>query len=351
MKKYLSIFLIIILSLIIFIPPIDTYAYSQGISSVFVYGAGTGLAGSHTFGNNDYFTGVPNNNLEVYSIASMDVNFDGARNFRKGMKVFISFYVATIGTAAEPTRIGPLGHRGNTSNYFSVVDTNVVETSPYYSYSHYTGVTDYRGMAWIYILELECFQDVDNLSQLSIKFDNNYGPLETTSILMVGRPIVQIEYADTTYTSLQALISAINNLNISAVVTAQQQTTNAINNVNSTLNNDSTTDSTNSGSSFFSNFSVNTFGLTSVVTAPLTFINSMTNSCSSNPVTLTLFEKDITLPCGDSIFWGRSDVATFRSIWNVIVGGPIIYMLAIKLFRKVQIALNPDKSEEGGLDL
>ena len=142
--------------------------------------------------------------------------------------------------------------------------------------------------------------------------------------------------------------SAINN-QTSSITNAQNQTTNAVNGINNTLNNDSTTDAQSTGSSFFNNFSVNNFGLTTLIQAPFTFINSFTNTCS--PLTITLFGKDVPLPCGDTIFWGRSDVSTFRGIWQLLVGGPIIYALGLTLFRKIQIALNPDKSEEGGLDL
>lgn len=135
------------------------------------------------------------------------------------------------------------------------------------------------------------------------------------------------------------------------ITNAQQDTTNAINDVNDTLNDDSTTNAESTGSSFFSNFTTRDFGLTSVVTAPITFIQSFTNTCSAAPVSFELFNHTITLPCGDVIFWNRQDVQGFRAIWNMIVGGPIIYALALKLFRTVQRALDPDKNDEGGLDL
>lgn len=137
----------------------------------------------------------------------------------------------------------------------------------------------------------------------------------------------------------------------SEITDAQQETTDAINDLNDSLNDDSTTNAENTGSSFFSNFTTRDFGLTSVVTAPINFIQSFTNSCSANPVVMDIYGTDVTLPCGDVIFWNRDDVASFRIIWNLLIGGPIIYTLSLKLFRTVQRALDPDQNDEGGLDL
>lgn len=151
-------------------------------------------------------------------------------------------------------------------------------------------------------------------------------------------------------TGSDGIASAINS-QTQDITAAQQGTTNAINSVNATLNDDSTSSSQSSTNSFFNNFSINNHGLSGVVLAPVNFIQSFTNTCQ--PVTLTLFNKDVPIPCGDTIFWGKSDsrISNFRNIWNVLIGGPIIYALLLSIYRSIHKAMDPDKNEEGGLDL
>lgn len=89
--------------------------------------------------------------------------------------------------------------------------------------------------------------------------------------------------------------------------------------------------------------------LSSVITAPLDFINSLDDGCT--PVVLTYRGQSITLPCGDTIFWNRDDVSTFRAFWNALFGGLILYRLVRRLFLVVNDAMNPEKDTIGGLDL
>lgn len=89
--------------------------------------------------------------------------------------------------------------------------------------------------------------------------------------------------------------------------------------------------------------------LSSVITAPLSFINSLDDACT--PIVLTYRGQSITLPCGNTIFWDREDVSSFRAIWNALFGGLILYRLLRKLLQVVDNAMNPESNELGGLEL
>lgn len=91
--------------------------------------------------------------------------------------------------------------------------------------------------------------------------------------------------------------------------------------------------------------------LSSVITSPINFIRSFTNECSpiQLPITLGQFSNTVVLQCGTTLFWGRGDVANFRSIWNVIFGGFLIYKLTLLLFKRVSDAIDPKKDDIGGV--
>lgn len=143
------------------------------------------------------------------------------------------------------------------------------------------------------------------------------------------------------------------NIDLSPIVNAQNQTTNAVNNNTNAVNNINNTlnDSTitaDADADFFDNINLyedNT--LSGIITAPLTFLRSIDGTCQ--PVSLTYKGQVITLPCGDTIFWGRNDVSSFRTFWNILFGGYIIYRLCFKLFKTINDALDPTKDDIGGV--
>lgn len=125
-------------------------------------------------------------------------------------------------------------------------------------------------------------------------------------------------------------------------ITSQNNITNEkLDDINDTMNNsDIDTDGANS---FFGNFSdTDHGGISGVVTAPLQFINKLTGTCS--PISLNVLGSNVELPCGDTLFWNKPEVANFRIIWNLLVGGPILYLLLSKLFNVIESLKNPDDS-------
>lgn len=101
---------------------------------------------------------------------------------------------------------------------------------------------------------------------------------------------------------------------------------------------------TDSSNSFFGGFNTeDNGGLSAVVTAPLSFIQKATQTCS--PLTLRMFDKDIEIPCGDTLFWGRPEVSEFRTLWNVLVGGAALFLVLRKVFKTVENIKDPQNDK------
>ena len=95
--------------------------------------------------------------------------------------------------------------------------------------------------------------------------------------------------------------------------------------------------------SFFNSFTdSNPGGIASIVTAPIRLINSLDDTCS--PVVFSIFGKDITLPCGTTLFWDKPSVNSFQWFWNMMFGGAIIYALLAKLFKTIEKMKDPEDS-------
>lgn len=111
---------------------------------------------------------------------------------------------------------------------------------------------------------------------------------------------------------------------------------------------DDTIDNT-KANSFFGTTLPSNSSLTSVITAPISFIQHLSNTCS--PVSIPINNKNITLPCGDEIFWNKPEVQPFRVIWITLIGGSIFYVLALKLFDVVHNALKPNSDKVERMDV
>lgn len=117
------------------------------------------------------------------------------------------------------------------------------------------------------------------------------------------------------------------------------ETQEKLDDINSSINNDDV--DTEGAGSFFSDFStVNHGGISGVITAPLSAISKVTDTCK--PFSFTIKEQVVELPCGDTLFWNREGFEPLKIIWNIIFGGGIIYALVCKLFKVIQNLKNPD---------
>lgn len=97
--------------------------------------------------------------------------------------------------------------------------------------------------------------------------------------------------------------------------------------------------------------------ISSIITAPISFLESLDDTCT--PISFDLgfpgtSIRTITLPCGDTIFWNRTDlnyVQEFRLFWNILFGGALLYFFGFKLFKAFEKALDPFETGVNDLEV
>lgn len=122
-----------------------------------------------------------------------------------------------------------------------------------------------------------------------------------------------------------------------------------ISDLNNTINDDNVDSS--SWANFFNNFTTNTFGLTSIVTAPLNLIQSLTNTtCTDLQLPLPyLTNKYLTLPCMSTIY--SQYFGSFFTLYQTITYGIVAYWVCVRIFNLVKDFKNPEHDEIEVVDL
>lgn len=119
---------------------------------------------------------------------------------------------------------------------------------------------------------------------------------------------------------------------------------------NETLKDDNIDKAQDSAGGFFNDFTTDTHGLTAVITAPLSLIESITSSaCSPLVIPLPYIDKDLTLPCMGAIY--SNYFGSFLSIYQIITFGIVAYWVLVRIFNLVKDFKNPDHDEIEVLDL
>lgn len=119
---------------------------------------------------------------------------------------------------------------------------------------------------------------------------------------------------------------------------------------NNILTDDDTSGATNSASNFFSNFTTNTHGLTAIITAPLSAIQSLTNAtCSPLVLPLPFVNQNLTLPCMREIY--VQNFGAFMTLYDTITFGIIAYWVMVRIFALVKDFKNPEHDEIEVMDL
>lgn len=120
---------------------------------------------------------------------------------------------------------------------------------------------------------------------------------------------------------------------------------------NDTLKDDDTSEASGEAESFFSGFSTDTHGLTSIITAPLQLIGSITSStCSPLKLDVPFVEgKKLELPCMSSIY--KKHFGSFLTIYQIATFGLIAYWVCVRIFALVKDFKDPDKDEVEVMDL
>lgn len=145
------------------------------------------------------------------------------------------------------------------------------------------------------------------------------------------------------------ILGGINSLDTS-IQENSNRIDNSINNLNDNISNTDTSSSENHANSFFENFQSSDFGLSDVITLPLTLINSLTNAtCISLKLQVPFINKNIYLPCMSSIY--SQYFGSFFNIYQIIIFGFTSYWVCIRIYNLIKDFKNPDHDEIEVLDL
>ena len=129
-----------------------------------------------------------------------------------------------------------------------------------------------------------------------------------------------------------------------------QDTQNAINSQTNAIKDDNVTESENKAADFFNNFTTDNHGLTGIITAPLSAIQSLTSStCTPLELPLPFVNQNITLPCMRPIY--EEHFGSFMTLYDIITLGIISYWVMVRIFALVRNFKNPDSDEIEVLDL
>lgn len=117
-----------------------------------------------------------------------------------------------------------------------------------------------------------------------------------------------------------------------------------------TIKDSDTADASDSANSFFNGFESDDFGLSDIVTMPLSFIKKLSSStCNNLSFPVPFVNQNVELPCMSSVY--KTYFSSFLALYQVITTGLIAYWCCVNIFRLVQGFKDPDKDEIEVLDL
>lgn len=200
-----------------------------------------------------------------------------------------------------------------------------------------------------FIVQCPILQNGNYIKSLDIFYETHfYNPPQLSQVFSITI------YRNINYSTSDS-VSIQNSINQQTQVIEQQNeklddVNQSIQDTNDTLNNEDTQGAQDSASGFFDNFSTETFGLTSIITAPLNAINSIINSsCSNLVLPLPFVEKNLTLPCMTSIY--SNYFKGFFDLYQIITTGLISYYIIVRIFNLVKDFKNPEHDEIEVMDL
>ena len=130
----------------------------------------------------------------------------------------------------------------------------------------------------------------------------------------------------------------------------QDETNEKLDDLNDNLTNSDTSESTNTAGSFFEDFQSDDYGLSEIITMPLTFIHGLSDStCYSLNLPLPFVEQDVSIPCMTSIY--EEYFSTFLTLYQVITTGFISYWVCVNIYSLVKGFKDPDNDNVEVMDL
>lgn len=149
---------------------------------------------------------------------------------------------------------------------------------------------------------------------------------------------------------LQKILSAINQLKIDEQIQQQKETNQKLDELKDSITSSNTNESETQANSFFDNFDTDTYGLSDIISMPLTLIKSLTNStCVSLKLTIPFVNKELNLPCMSSIY--SQFFGSFFTLYQTVTFGFVAYWVSVRIFNLVKDFKNPDHDEIEVLDL
>lgn len=250
-----------------------------------------------------------------------------------------NYLYADVCTTGNAPTVWVTGFGGNTR---VAPDTNV------YKVNKPCSVSGYSADVYRFTFYVTSYDDAGN-GNLGLQFNTRL--FSNTSYNTYFRLLSitfsnSLSYSDIDLSNQQNIINQNNQ-----IISGQEDLTNSVNDVNDNITNDNTSEATSEASDFFSSFSTETFGLTSIITAPLNLIQSLTSStCSSLHIPLPYLDnKYIDLPCMTSIY--QSNFGSFFTMYQTITFGIIAYWVCVRVFNQVKDFKNPEHDEIEVLDL
>lgn len=155
------------------------------------------------------------------------------------------------------------------------------------------------------------------------------------------------------YTSRGSIQYSINDIvNIydisGSIASAIEDNTQAINDVNNSINSDNVTSSDADDFSNNQAFTDST-GLESVIQLPLNMVNSLTSTCQPINITIPFIDYTGQIPCMSTIY--RSKFNTLYTIVKLVINGFFVYRLLLKVYELVHNAKQPDEDKLEVIDL
>jgi hypothetical protein len=146
-------------------------------------------------------------------------------------------------------------------------------------------------------------------------------------------------------------VSSINSSISTSEANIKSQIEESTNQIDNTLNDSDTSSASSDAGDFFNGFETDTFGLTSIITAPLDLIASITSStCSPLALNVPFVENStLNLPCMSTVY--SKYFGSFFTIYQTITFGFIAYWVCVRIFAMVKDFKNPDHDEIEVMDL
>lgn len=192
-------------------------------------------------------------------------------------------------------------------------------------------------------------------------YTNNIYNIKTNALFGI------VNYIWSSKTSQQSLIDALNNLNNNQVISNQElidqnknlEEANKLSKDkleqdkkhHDEIMDDDTSGANGEAESFFSGFSTETHGLTSIITAPLELIGNIAGStCSPLALEVPFVEgKTLNLPCMSSIY--KKHFGSLLTVYQTATFGLVAYWVCVRIFALVKDFKNPDHDEVEVMDL